>query len=81
MINTPTVVINARVTLPIMLYQMKVAIATITGTNQPGQALWWCFGTLRLLNQFHNLGKKRIFTYRVVRNLKLPDLLIVAPIT
>jgi len=29
MINTPTVVINARVTLPMMLYQMmKVAIAT-----------------------------------------------------
>jgi hypothetical protein len=37
MIRTPTVEINARVTLPITLYQrMNVAIATAitTGTNQ-----------------------------------------------
>jgi len=67
MINTPTVVINARVTLPMMLYQMmKVAIATAitAGTNQP--VTWSIIAELVLWNPalvepIHNLGKTYLY--------------------
>ena len=86
--STPTVVVSASVTLPMMLYQMikvRIAIAITAGTNQPvtRSANFWigAFEPWACCTNLTICARNVSFPIRVARNLKLPVLLIVAPMT